>query len=47
MSCVPSSMNSRILSGGSGMNINMLEQQVNPGYTEVETANKKQADSFK
>ena len=27
--------------------INMLEQQVNPGYTEVETANKKLADSFK
>lgn len=27
--------------------INMLEQQVNPGYTEAETANKKLADSFK
>ena len=27
--------------------INMLEQQVNPGYSGTETANKKLADSFK
>lgn len=27
--------------------VNMLEQQVNPGYTGAETVNKKLADSFK